>query len=74
MKNVCVGDPLGKALMIAWPKRYTRCTAWCADNGYIVKIAREFRETPTAHLGCTYKDMTVHTDKGPVTRHSRSPV
>lgn len=39
--------------------------AWCQDNnnGY-AKTAREFREELAAHLGTTFKEMSVHCEKG----------
>lgn len=39
--------------------------AWCYDNNNgFAKTAKEFRETLASHLGCTFKEMTVHTNKG----------
>ncbi|WP_204614222.1 DNA primase family protein [Defluviitalea raffinosedens] len=39
--------------------------AWCHDNNNgFAKTAKEFRETLASHLGCTFKEMTVHTNKG----------
>jgi phage/plasmid-associated DNA primase len=39
--------------------------AWCYDNNNgFAKTAKEFRETLAAHLVCTFKEMTVHTNKG----------
>ena len=39
--------------------------AWCQDNnnGY-AKTAREFREELAAHFGTTFKEMSVHCEKG----------
>lgn len=46
-------------------KVYDVYKAWCYDNnnGY-AKTAKEFRDTLAGMLGSTYKEMTVHTDKG----------
>jgi putative DNA primase/helicase len=39
--------------------------AWCHDNNNgFAKTAKEFRETLASHLGSTFKEMTVHTNKG----------
>ncbi len=39
--------------------------AWCYDNNNgFAKTAKEFRETLVSHLGSTFKEMTVHTNKG----------
>ena len=39
--------------------------AWCYDNNNgFAKTAKEFRETLASHLGCTFKEITVHTKKG----------
>lgn len=39
--------------------------AWCYDNNNgFAKTAKEFRETLATHLDSTFKDMTVHTNKG----------
>ena len=46
-------------------KVYDVYRAWCADNNNgFAKTAKEFRETLAAHLGSTYKEITVHTDRG----------
>jgi len=46
-------------------KVYDVYKAWCYDNnnGY-AKTAKEFRDTLAGMLGSTFKDLTVHTDKG----------
>lgn len=46
-------------------KVYDVYKAWCYDNnnGY-AKTAKEFRDTLAGMLGSTFKDMTIHTDKG----------
>ena len=46
-------------------KVYDVYKAWCYDNnnGY-AKTAKEFRDTLAGMLGSTFKEMTVHTDKG----------
>lgn len=46
-------------------KVYDVYKAWCYDNnnGY-AKTAKEFRDTLAGILGSTFKEMTVHTDKG----------
>ena len=46
-------------------KIYDVYKAWCYDNnnGY-AKTAKEFRDTLAGMLGSTFKDMTIHTDKG----------
>ncbi len=39
--------------------------AWCHDNNNgFAKTAKEFREALAAHIGGSFKDMTVHTNKG----------
>ncbi len=39
--------------------------AWCSDNNNgFAKTAKEFREKLSAHIGITFKDMTIHTNKG----------
>lgn len=39
--------------------------AWCKDNNNgFHKTAKEFREILSAHLGSTFKELTVHTNKG----------
>lgn len=44
---------------------YKAYKAWCQDNnnGY-AKTAREFREELAVHLGATFKEMSVHCEKG----------
>ena len=46
-------------------KVYDVYKAWCYDNnnGY-AKTAKEFRDTLAGMLGSTFKELTVHTDKG----------
>ena len=46
-------------------KIYKVYKAWCQDNnnGY-AKTAREFREELAAHLDTTFKEMSVHCEKG----------
>jgi len=46
-------------------KVYDVYKAWCYDNnnGY-AKTAKEFRDTLSGMLGSTFKEMTIHTDKG----------
>lgn len=46
-------------------RMYKVYKAWCQDNnnGY-AKTAREFREELAAHLGTTFKEMSVHCEKG----------
>ncbi len=39
--------------------------AWCQDNNNgFAKTAREFRDILSDHLGCAFKDLTVHSNKG----------
>ena len=63
----CMCDrPYGKISDSATTSRVYRVyKAWCADNnnGYS-KTAKEFRETLAAHVGITFSDMTVHSNKG----------
>ena len=44
---------------------YDAYRSWCENNnnGY-AKTAKEFREALSSYLGTTYKDMTVHTERG----------
>lgn len=46
-------------------RMYKVYKAWCQDNnnGY-AKTAREFREELASHLGTTFKEMSVHCEKG----------
>jgi P4 family phage/plasmid primase-like protien len=46
-------------------RTYKVYKAWCQDNnnGY-AKTAREFREELAVHLGTTFKEMSVHCEKG----------
>ncbi len=55
-------------------KNTDRCTAteiydvyrnWCSENNYgQAKTAKVFRDTLAKHIGSTYKEITIHTDKG----------
>ena len=56
----------GKICDVATTGRiYDVYKAWCQDNnGGYHKTAKEFRDTLSAHLGGTYKELTVHSNKG----------